>query len=449
LIGRSQIATQGVRLETDEVQSQPRPAHWSLATRIVFQFCFVYFSLYCLTNQIISSLLPTTVDIPDPSVLWPIRQLIFWTAAHIFRVKYTLVYTGSGSGDKMFDWVLVFCVFVVAVVATTVWSILDRKRENYVLLYKWFRLFIRFALAGQMISYGLAKAVPLQMPFPSLARLLEPFGNFSPMGVLWASVGASPAYEIFAGCAELLAGVLFIFPRTTMLGAMVCLADAIQIFTLNMTYDVPVKLLSFHLILMSLFLLAPDLKRLANLFLLNRTAAPSTQPPLFKTPRANRLALAAQIVFGVVLVGINVYGSRTNWHVYGGGRPLSALYGIWNVEQLTTDGQVRPPLINDNDRWRRAIFDSPTRMSFQRMDDSFARYGASIDVNGKTLALTKDDDKNWKANFIFQRPATDQLILDGDMDGHKVHMQLQLQDRNKFLLINRGFHWVQENPFNR
>jgi hypothetical protein len=416
---------------------------------MAFRFCFVYFTLYTLTNQVIIGLLPTTAEIPDPSALWPIRQLIFWTAVHIFRIKYTLVYTDSGSGDKTFDWVLVFCLFVVAVGATTVWSILDRKRENYVLLHKWLRLFLRFAIAGQMLSYGLLKAVPLQMTFPSLNRLIEPFGNFSPMGVLWASVGSSPAYEIFAGCAELLAGVLLIFPRTTMLGAMVCLADAIHIFALNMTYDVPVKLFSFHLILMSVFLLAPDLKRLANLFFLNRNAAASAQPALFTSSRANRFAFAAQIIFGAVLFGANVYATWTNWHVYGGGRPLSALYGIWNVEQLTIDGQVRPPLISDNDRWRRAIFDSPTRMAFQRMDDSFSRYGSSIDVNGKTLALKKDDDKNWKATLIFERPAREQLILDGEMDSHRIHMQLQLQDRNKFLLVNRGFHWVQEYPFNR
>jgi hypothetical protein len=88
-------------------------------------------------------------------------------------------------------------------------------------------------------------------------------------------------------------------------------------------------------------------------------------------------------------------------------------------------------------------------MAFQRMDDSFARYGASINVNGKTVAVTKDDDKNWKASFTFQRPAPDQLILDGNMDSRKVHMQLQLIDRKKFLLVSRGFHWIQEYPFNR
>jgi hypothetical protein len=116
---------------------------------------------------------------------------------------------------------------------------------------------------------------------------------------------------------------------------------------------------------------------------------------------------------------------------------------------MSIDGEPRPPLLTDNARWRRAIFDFPTRMAFQRMDDSMARYGAAIKVNDKTLALTKDDDKDWKADFVFQRPAPEQLILDGLMDSHKVHMQLQLLDRRKFLLVNRGFHWIQELPFNR
>ena len=56
------------------------------------------------------------------------------------------------------------------------------------------------------------------------------------------------SYEIFAGCAETLGGILLLTPRTTTLGALVCLADMIQVFMLNMTYDVPVKLFSFHLI---------------------------------------------------------------------------------------------------------------------------------------------------------------------------------------------------------
>jgi hypothetical protein len=88
-------------------------------------------------------------------------------------------------------------------------------------------------------------------------------------------------------------------------------------------------------------------------------------------------------------------------------------------------------------------------MAFQHMDDSFERYTAKIDTNTKALAVTKPTDKAWNASFAFQQPAPDRLLLDGKMNGHTMHMQLRLVDRNTFLLVTRGFHWVQENPFNR
>jgi hypothetical protein len=246
-----------------------------------------------------------------------------------------------------------------------------------------------------------------------------------------------------------LGGIMLIFPRTTMFGALICLAAMIQIFMLNMTYDVPVKLFSFHLMLLSLFLLAPDFRRLVNLFFLNRAIGPSSEPQLFAKSRANRIALAGQVLFGVWLVGMNAYGSSQSWHTYGGGAPKSPLYGIWDVEQLSIDGELRPPLLTDKDRWRRAVFDIPTRVTFQRLDDSLAGYGASIKLNDNTLTLTKNGDKKWMANFTFQRSAPDRLTLDGIMGIHKTHMELKLVDRSKFLLVSRGFHWIQENPFNR
>lgn len=433
-----------------QLQPEAQLQHWSLAGRVAFRFCFVYFGLFCIATQILGSLLPIPkLDIPDLSSFWPMRQITFWTAAHIFHAKLPLVYTDSGSGDKTFDWVLAFWLLVVSALATGIWSVLDRKRENYVTLHKWFRVFIRIALAGQMITYGMDKLIPLQMPFPYLTRLIEPLRDFSPMGVLWSSIGTAPAYETFAGCAEMLGGVLLIFPRTTLLGALVCVADMTQVFMLNMTYDVPVKQLSFHLLLLALFLLAPEFHRLADFFFRNRTVAPSTQPQLFQTRRANRIALGAQIVFGVWLLGMNAYSGWVDWHTYGAGRTPSPLYGIWNIDELSIDGQLRSPLLNDYDRWRRAVFDFPQSVAFQRMDDSFAYFGASINVNDKVIALTKYSDKNWKGNLTFQRVAGDRLILDGNMDSHKIHMQLQLVDRSKFVVVSRGFHWVQEYPFNR
>ena len=191
------------------IQREPCVPQWGFTSRATFRFCFVYLGLFCITTQILGSLFPIPkVDIPDVSSFWPMRQITFWAAAHIFHAKLPLVYNGSGSGDKTFDWVLAFWLLVVAALATGIWSVLDRQRKNYVTLFKWFQLFVRFALAGQLLAYGMDKVIPMQMPFPYLTRFLEPFRDFSPMGVLWASIGASPAYETFAGCAEMLAGIL-------------------------------------------------------------------------------------------------------------------------------------------------------------------------------------------------------------------------------------------------
>jgi hypothetical protein len=167
-------AVQASESAATQFESPAPVEHWSLALRIAFRFCVAYFTLFSLSNQVLSGLLVVPkVNIPELSALWPLRQITFWTAAHIFRIKHELVYTGSGSGDKTFDWVLAFCLLVIAAVITLVWSILDRRRANYVTFHKWFRLALRFALASEMFLYGLAKVIPIQMPFPFLSRLLE------------------------------------------------------------------------------------------------------------------------------------------------------------------------------------------------------------------------------------------------------------------------------------
>jgi hypothetical protein len=72
---------------------------------------------------------------------------------------------------------------------------------------------------------------------------------------------------------------------------------------LNMTYDVPVKLLSLHLILLSLVLLVPDFSRLVRFFFSNRVTEAPRNWDLFATRRANRIAFAVQILLGVWLCG--------------------------------------------------------------------------------------------------------------------------------------------------
>jgi hypothetical protein len=422
---------------------------WRLPLRLAFRFFAVYFGLYVLTTQMIGGFVPFQVDLSFISERGPIPWMVNWTAANVFGATLPLVVSGSGSGDKTFDWVHAFCFLVIALAITVVWSIAARRTASYVTAHKWYRLFLRFALGATMLSYGAAKVIPLQMQFPSLIRLLEPYGNLSPMGVLWASIGASRPYEIFTGAMEMSAAILLFVPRTATLGAMVAFACTVEIFTLNMTYDVPVKLFSFHLIVMSLFLLAPDIKRLLNVIVLNRTAEPSSVPPIGKTPKTRRIWAVAQVVFGVWLVGAAIQSSIQAWSTFGGGAPTSPLYGIWNVTYMSIDGVERSPLVTDYDRWRRVVFDRPTQVSFVRMDDTVMSLGSKIDAAAKSINLNRGTDPKWAAAWSFDRPSPERLTLTGEMDGKTIQMRLELLPREKFLLVTRGFNWVQEYPFNR
>lgn len=443
------MATQTVSSEQIGLQDQ---APTDASRKIGFRFAVLYFGLYCFFTQILISLIPiqNISWIPtDLSRVPPFRWLVLSTAKHVFRAATAPNYADTGSGDTLFDWVSTCCLLAIAAIATAIWIALDRKCRGYDGIAKWFRVSIRICLAGQMITYGLAKAIPLQMPFPNLYRLVEPFGNLSPMGVLWASIGASPAYEIFAGCAELLGGILLLFPRTTTFGALICLADMTQVFMLNMTYDVPVKLLSFHLILLSIVLLVPDFSRLVRFFFLNEITEAPRNWNLFATRKANRIALAVQLLFGASLIAGNLYGSITAWREFGGGSPKSELYGIWDVGELVVDGKPREPLTTDTEPWKRVLFEFQTVMAFQKMDDSLARYSLKLNSKDRTLELTKRDDKNWKANFTYKRGPNDRLEMDGAVDGHPTHMVLHLKDQSQYLLVSRGFHWISETPFNR
>lgn len=217
----------------------------------------------------------------------------------------------------------------------------------------------------------------------------------------------------------------------------------------------PVKLFSFGLILLAVFLLAPDARRLANVFFLDRAAPPSSQKPLLQGRLANRIALGVQILVGTALLGVNLYGNMQDYRTSGEGAAKPPLYGIWTVEDFSLDGQVRPPLLTDNARWRRVIFEHgyaniqhmDEKVQYYR-DEKSQYYGASVNMAAKTVAFTKSVDAQWNATFSFLQPAPGQLVLDGSIDGHKVHARMELFDRSKFLLVNRGFHWVQEYSYN-
>lgn len=428
-----------------EEQTSPSPA-WGPAKRFLLRFGFVYFLFVMVPFDV--AVLPF-----GRVVLKPYET--FWEAAatnvgrQVFGVSFDII-ENNGSGDTTYDYVRTFCHLVLAGLLGLLWTILDRKRSRDPRLYEWFRVYLRFSLAMTMIVYGTIKLVPTQFGTLGFRRLLQPFGEASPMGLLWAFMAASPPYTAFTGAVETFGGLLLIPRRTTLLGALVSAGALLQVLVLNLCYDVPVKLFSSNLLAMALLLAAPDLRRLANLFLFNRRVEPAEIRPLFARRGLNRAAAA---LWGSGLVAFtlySLYGAYQGNKQYGFLAPKPPLHGVWEVEEFVMDGSVRPPLLTDTERWRRIFFEYPDYLSIQLMQNARPRnYGLKLESTKKTLTLQTLDTSKQETVFSYRQPEPKVLTLEGTLEGKAIRARLRRIDESEFLLVSRGFHWINERPFNR
>ncbi|KAA8884859.1 DoxX family protein [Nocardia colli] len=453
-------AVRTVSVDRDTEASAVRPdTRWNLPTRIAFRFCFTYFGLFCLIFPqflfVYSGLFgPKFPERAINGFLYPLSPIWEWVGQHVFGADVEL-HLDSGSGDQAVIWVFLFCILVVALVVTALWTVLDRHRPNYQRLNAWFLLFLRLCLGGQMLFYGMAKVIPSQMPEPPLATLLTQYGDFTPAAVLWMQVGSSPVYEILLGSAEVLGGLLLFVPRTATLGAMISLVSMLQVFILNMTFDVPVKILAGHLMLISLVLLAPQARRLANVLVLQRSSEPAIQPEPFRSRRLRLIAVGVQIVLGGwVLLG-QVQQDLEFWR-QSGGAEKPELYGIWTVSEFNQDGQPLAPLTTDQNRWQRVVFDIGG-MNYQKMDGTLVPAVGTVDSQAHTLTVSQatgealpgqiaQPQPTQIASFTYTQPAPNRLTLDGQLNGHHVTLSLEQLDLNSFPLRGTKFKWIQDYP---
>jgi hypothetical protein len=277
---------------------------WSPAARTGFRFAFLYFVLYNFPSPL--QLLPFLQrPLAKYDEIW--NKLVPWVGKHALGLNITVL--PNGSGDTTFNYVQVLLYLVLAIFGVVLWSLLDSRRPNYQKLFCGLNLYLQITLGAWLIVYGAMKVIQSQMPPPRLSMLVEPYGESSPMGLLWNFMGASRAYNAFAGGSEMLAGLLLLVPGLTTLGALLAIAVMSNVFMLNMCYDVPVKLFSLHLLLMAVFLVAPDLRRLADLFVFKRKVELSPTPPLFHRTWLNRSLIAAQLMFALAITVSCLYES--------------------------------------------------------------------------------------------------------------------------------------------
>jgi uncharacterized membrane protein YphA (DoxX/SURF4 family) len=426
------------------IDADAEPREWTLAQRLGFRVAFIYFLLYTYPGPLDE--LPGVDFLRTASdAMWHV--VVPWVGAHVLCLANPVSIRPSGSGDKLFDWVQIFTLVCLAVTGAIVWTALERRHRSHRKLLAAFRIYLRFTLASILFGYGFDKVVPNQFEQMNPVRLTQYVGEASPGGFAWSFLGFSLMYEIFAGAGEVLAATLLLFRRTTTLGAVIGAAVLTNVFMLNMSYDIPVKQFSFHLLLMCAVLLAFDASRLLDVFVRQRPADAARFTELFVTPRSALVARFAGGALGLWMIGGHFNSELQGYRKFGRGAPVDALYGIFEVEQVVKNGVVQPALLTDSTQWRRLAV-ARYRASVRLATDSLIFYGVSSDTVKHTAKFrSRSGVPEIVLSYAF--PDSQRLVLRGRLGADSVEMALRRRSESSYLLVSRGFHWVNETPFFR
>lgn len=191
-----------------------------------------------------------------------------------------------------------------------------------------------------MISSGIGRLIPVRMPPPQPFDFVRRLGELTPMELIWTLVGASPFFQSATGLATLIGGVLLLFPRTTLLGALICAANLSMAISVSICYDMPFTPYLSFLFLLSILLIAPDVRRLINLFLLDRSVEPVEEE------RASRILP----VLGLCVIAWSTVSAGLKYReLY---PPKPPYYGAWAVEE-------------GPESWKWVVFQDPGALDVQ------------------------------------------------------------------------------------
>ncbi len=373
--------------------------------------------------------------------------------SYVFQIKDELVPT-RGSGDTSMGWATLYAQLFLSFIGSIIWSILDRKRSNY----QWGSLIIRNIVRYYIILfafiYGIIKIFGLQMPSPSNSYYATDLGHFSGMRFSWNFIGYSKGYEFFSGLMEAMVGVFLLYRRTILLGALLGIGVFANVFLLNISYDIPVKIFSFQLLFACLFISLSNLQRIFNFLLLNKTVSPDTSwnipytKPWFKPARLilKSLFIAIFVIYPFYNY-YEAYESRKN-----NTAPPPFESGFYSVENFILNGDTVPPEINSEIHWKDLAIDNGNRGSIGLIDSAFrVRYGRSyffdysLDSASNMLTIKRfRNDETTLFKGIYVDLNDKDLRLDGIYKGQDtLQVDLIWDDRN-YQLARKEFNWMLE-----
>lgn len=298
----------------------------------------------------------------------------------------------------------VYIACALVFVGTSAAGIAGRLKwlDHPALLY-WQRTAIRYILGYIFIGYGFAKVFHEQ--FYTLRSTLDtPLGDITGLQLAWRFFGYSYAYTLFVASTQIFGSFLLFFRRSTTLGALILLPVITNIVFINFSHEIPVKTFSLILLVMSVYLLLLDYRRLRALFLDEQVTFGDRPTP---TPSAgNRLRPAAKWLVILFVFAANI---GTSYHFYLEANKRSVLDGVWEVEAYRVNG-VAQARQQTSDVWEKVYFESGDVLAVKMAATRPVLFLSQVDEQAQTIRL-EDFKSGTESQYAYQLPSGDKLVL--------------------------------------
>lgn len=127
-----------------------------------------------------------------------------------------------------------------------------------------------------------------------------------------------------------------------------------------------------------------------------------------------------------------------------------SLLGDYEIEAFILNGEVVPPGERDTQRWKKIVIKGEKTVNIQYMDGTSGPWHFNISGNN-TKIIIHSWDLSSTGNFTAQADDV-ALTIEGVLDKNNIKVICRKSSEgsgDSFLLVNRGFHWVNEYPFNK
>lgn len=210
---------------------------------------------------------------------------------------YLISLSSSVSSDsELLYWTSLFALLIAVIISFIISKLKNAFKTETIL-----RTFIAYSLSFFLLKYGIDKLLLQQFYTPKPNTLFTPVGQLSKDILFWTSMGTSKTYNWFMAMLEIIPGLLLLHSKTRELGALIASGVLLNVFMINVGFDISVKLFSFYLLASSFYLIQPFTLKLIRLVVYKQEVQLNSETPLLHPESMTKRILKSAVICFFVL----------------------------------------------------------------------------------------------------------------------------------------------------